>query len=175
MNALEEFRFQKDQFFQHSPRSPLTPDQRAAFHGLSYFPENPELDLTVNVEVFSEKKTIPMQTSTGDVQRYERYARFSVEVDGQAAGLTIFRGPHGYFLPFVDSLAGAETYPVGRYLEPEEITRTKFHVNFNLAYNPYCAYNELWSCPIPPAENRIPLPIRAGEKVFPGHAPDPQN
>jgi hypothetical protein len=122
------------------------------------------------VAVVTEKKTVLMQTSTGEVQHYERHGRFTFSVDGLPATLTIYRGPHGYFLPFVDSLAGKETYPAGRYLEPEEVTRTRFHVNFNSAYNPYCAYNELWSCPIPPAENRIPVPVRAGEKLFPSHA-----
>ena len=73
---------------------------------------------------------------------------------------------HGYFLPFVDSQAGPVTYGAGRYLEPERLEDGKFLVDFNLAYNPYCAYNELYSCPLPPAENRISVPIAAGEKNF---------
>jgi uncharacterized protein (DUF1684 family) len=107
-----------------------------------------------------------MQTSTGDVSEYERYGRFRFVRDGQQAALTIYRNALGYFLPFADSLAGGETYGAGRYLEPEELPDGRFHVDFNLAYNPYCAYNENWSCPITPAENRLKIPIRAGEKVF---------
>ena len=107
-----------------------------------------------------------MQTTTGDVQVYVRYGRFQFQVEGQVAELTIYRGEHGYFLPFVDALAGTETYPAGRYLEPEELPGNRFFVDFNLAYNPYCAYNEMWSCPITPAENRLKVPVRAGEKVF---------
>ncbi len=87
-------------------------------------------------------------------------------MNGQEAELTIFAGDHGYFLPFVDSLAGEETYGAGRYLEPERLSNGKFSVDFNLAYNPYCAYNERWSCPLPPAENRIQVPIRAGEMNY---------
>jgi len=169
MTELEEFRRQKDEFFQHSQHSPLKPEQRRSFTGLRYFPDNPELDLTVDVERDLEKKPVTMQTNTGTAQLYDRYGRFSLAVEGQRVSLTIFRNQHGFFLPFVDSLAGQETYPAGRYLEPEEIGKNRFRVNFNMAYNPYCAYNELWSCPITPAENRIPLPIRAGEKVFEEH------
>jgi len=107
-----------------------------------------------------------MQTTTGDVQMYFRHGRFRFTVGGEEAELTIYRGEHGYFLPFVDSLNGGETYPAGRYLEPEELPGNRFLVDFNIAYNPYCAYNDAWSCPITPAENRLSIPIRAGEKIF---------
>lgn len=79
--------------------------------------------------------------------------------------LTLFASDHGFFLPFVDSLRGEETYGAGRYLEPEEGPDGRFHIDFNLAYNPYCAYNENWSCPLTPFENRLNVPIRAGEKL----------
>lgn len=109
-----------------------------------------------------------IQTSTGDQQTYTRYGRFSFEADGQKAELTIFANQYGYFLPFVDALSGQETYGAGRYLEPEELEDGRFLVDFNMAYNPYCAYNENWSCPLTPAENRLKVPIRAGEKSFQG-------
>jgi uncharacterized protein (DUF1684 family) len=108
-----------------------------------------------------------MQTSTGDVQAYERYGKFSFEVEGVPVELTIYYNETGYFLPFVDSLASKETYPAGRYLEPESLGKNRFRVDFNLAYNPYCAYNDYWSCPLTPFENRLKIPIRAGEKLFP--------
>ena len=80
--------------------------------------------------------------------------------------LTLYHNENGYFLPFADSQAGIETYGAGRYLEPKRLPDGRFASDFNLAYNPYCAYNDRWSCPITPAENRIKVPIRAGEKVF---------
>ncbi len=169
MTELEEIRAEKDRFFKSHPQSPLMPEQKRAFNGLSYFPENPELRLEVTVEAFSKPEVIQMQTSTGDVQEYRRYGRFTFTVDGQEAALTIYASPHGgYFLPFVDSQANKETYGAGRYLEPEPIGGGKFLVDFNVAYNPYCAYNPNWSCPLTPFENRIKVPIRAGEKDFPG-------
>ncbi|MEA4908735.1 MAG: DUF1684 domain-containing protein [Anaerolineaceae bacterium] len=167
MNELERFRLEKDRLFARDPQSPLTPEQQRRFTGLDYFPENPQLRLEVEVEPFPEQEQIHMQTSTGDVQVYTRFGRFTFEVEGQPAELTIYQGEDEYFfLPFVDSLANQETYGAGRYLEPEPLVNGKFQVDFNLAYNPYCAYNEMWSCPLPPFENRLKVPIRAGEKIF---------
>lgn len=166
MTELDSFRAEKDAFFGGHPQSPLTPEQREDFKGLMYFPENDSLRLEVMVEEIPEKPRFEMQTSTGDVQIYERFGTFKFPVDGQDAELTIYRGQHGFFLPFVDSLAGKETYPAGRYLEPEPLPGGRFIIDFNYAYNPYCAYNEMWSCPITPAENRLKVAIRAGEKLF---------
>lgn len=168
MNDLAESRREKDEFFARHPQSPLTPEQKRGFLGLQYFPENEALRLEVNVERLPEQEPMLMQTSTGGVQEYVRYGRFQFEVDGQPAELTIYQSDHGFFLPFVDALAGSETYPAGRYLEPEALPGNRFLVDFNIAYNPYCAYNEMWSCPITPAENRLKVPVRAGEKSFHG-------
>ncbi len=166
MTELEQFRKDKDDFYANYSDSPLTAKQKKGFKGLNYFPENPALALEVTVEEFPEKKTITMQTSTGDVQDYVRYGRFGFTVDGQEAQLTIYATGDDFFLPFADALAGEETYPAGRYLEPQALGGGRFLVDFNYAYNPYCAYNERWSCPIPPAENRLKVAIRAGEKIF---------
>lgn len=166
MTELDQFRARKEQFFQAHPQSPLTPEQKQAFTGLSYFPENPELRLEVVVEVFPEQTSIEMQTSTGSTQSYIRFGRFTFTVDGQEAALTIYSNGHDFFLPFADALAGVETYPAGRYLEPEATDEGTVVVDFNLAYNPYCAYNDAWSCPITPPENRLRVPIRAGERLF---------
>jgi uncharacterized protein (DUF1684 family) len=169
MTDLEEFRHQKDDFFKQSPQSPLSPEQRAAFTGLRYFDENPDLRMEVEVERFSQDEQVQIQTNTGDVQTYERYGRFKFEVNGQTAQLTVYRNENGFFLPFADAQAGKETYGAGRYLEPEPAGGGRLYVDFNLAYNPYCAYNANWSCPITPAENRIKVAVQAGEKVFEDH------
>lgn len=166
MTELEEFRRQKDIFFAKDRHSPLTAGQRKGFKGLQYFPENSELRLEVEVEELPEKDTVEMQTSTGSVQSFIRYGKFKFNVDGREAELTLFSDPHGlFFLPFADALAGKETYGAGRYLEPEQLPNGRLLVDFNYAYNPYCAYNTLFSCPLPPFENRLKVPIRAGEKL----------
>lgn len=161
--ALLAMRHEKDTFFKTSAYSPLTPEQQAEFDGLRYYDPNPDLDLTVTVTPFAEQDTLVMQTNTGDTQTYRRYGSFTFMVDGQQATLTIYAAPHGYFLPFTDANAGVETYGAGRYLEPEPLGGGTFHVDFNQAYNPYCAYSPYYSCPIPPAENRLAVAIRAGE------------
>lgn len=166
MSIYSDFRKAKDDSFAHDPHSPLTPQQRNSFTGLSYFPDHPELNLVVEVERFPEGDEITMQTSTGDLQVYRRFGRFKFNVEGELAELTIFANQHGYFLPFVDSQANKETYGAGRYLEPEELADGRFAIDFNLAYNPYCAYNDRWSCPLTPFENRLKVAIPAGEKNF---------
>jgi uncharacterized protein (DUF1684 family) len=169
MDQLNQFRKEKDEFFARHSQSPLTHEQKHAFQGLLYYPENPAFKIEATIERFPEIKNVIMQTSTGDLQSYQRYGRFQFDVGGQTAELTIYESDHEYFLPFVDTLAEKETYGAGRYLEPISLGKGKFLIDFNYAYNPYCAYNERWSCPIPPAENRLKVAIPAGEKIFKAH------
>ena len=166
MGDLERFRREKDDFFRSHPDSPLTADQRRSFAGLRYFPPNPALDLTLELELLEPPSQVEIQTTTGEVRLYERFGGIAFPVDDRTVRLTVYRSEDGYFLPFADALAGGETYGAGRYLEPEELPDGRLHVDFNLAYNPYCAYNARWSSPITPAENRLPVAIRAGEMTF---------
>jgi hypothetical protein len=166
MSTLVELREEKDVFFAASPHSPLTHEQQESFRGLSYFEENPSLRFELAFDPIAPGDTVEMQTSTGDVQVYQRLGKIRFDVEGHDAELTIYVNEHGPFLPFVDMLAGLETYGAGRYLEPELLGQGRVRVDFNLAYNPYCAYNDRWSCPITPMENRLSVPIRAGEKNF---------
>jgi uncharacterized protein (DUF1684 family) len=166
MSDLINFRTGKDQYFANDPYSPLTPQQKADFKGLQYFPENPVLRFHLPLEKTDQHGDVEIQISNGDIQVYNRYGVIHFEVNGEPANLTIFANEYGLFLPFVDSLAGVETYGAGRYLEPEELPDGKLLIDFNLAYNPYCAYNEVWSCPLTPWENRLKVPIHAGEKLF---------
>jgi uncharacterized protein (DUF1684 family) len=158
-------RREKDQFFKLNPQSPLTEDQQELFNGLQYYDHNPALDLVVTVVPSPSDDLITIETTTGDLRRYRRHGRFTFTVDGEEVELTIYESPHGYFLPFVDANAGNETYPAGRYLEPELIGENQFQVDFNLAYSPYCAYGSGWNCPITPLENRLNVAILAGEKL----------
>ncbi len=167
MSALEEFRRRKDEYFKHDVHSPLTPEQQAAFEGLAYFPPNSDLRFELEVEAFEEQDTVTMQTSTGDLAEYVRWGRIHFEVAGEPAALTVYGAPNGagFFLPFKDTTSGKETYAAGRYLEIDPLPDGRVLVDFNMAYNPYCAYSPHWSCPFPPAENRLSVPIRAGEMI----------
>lgn len=177
-DEVVKVRQEKDSFFRVSDQSPLSDEQRRLFTGLRYYDYDPTLDLTVTPVQVEGNRSISIQTSSGDLRIYQRHSRFTFSIDGQEVALTIYEAPHGYFLPFADADAGTETYPAGRYLEPEPLAEGRFRINFNDAYNPYCAYAEpvalaaaagqeprQWSCPITPSENRIPVSIRAGEKL----------
>ena len=166
MSVLTDYRKEKDDFFASDPQSPLTQKQQKDFKGLHYYPENPDLRFKLEIQELSEKEIVSIQTSTGEVRSYERFGTIKFSVDGVPVTLTVYRTGYGFFLPFVDSMAGKETYPAGRYLEIEAIEDKKYIVDFNMAYNPYCAYNERWSCPITPAENRLQITVKAGEMLY---------
>jgi len=166
MNKLESYRKRRDTFFLKHPNSPLSKEQKENFQGMRYFPENPELDLVVEVDQFEEQEEVQLKTTTGDEQTFTRYGCFQFEVDGQEVELTIYSGNKGYLLPFKDSLAGSETYDIGRYLEIRKLRDGQFEINFNMAYNPFCAYSDGYSCIITPEENHLEVPIRAGEMLF---------
>ncbi len=171
---LTEFRAQVDDFLAYHPQSPLEPAQRQEFDGLAYFDANRDLVLRVEATRFADDEPlIEMETSTGDRQFYRRWGRFQFEVEGQTAELTIYSDPSGadFFMPFKDATNGAETYGAGRYMDNHrpgltQLDGTRFEVDFNYAYNPYCAYSPYYSCPLPPRENWLKVPIRAGEKAF---------
>jgi len=177
VSEVTEFRKAKDQFFKTSPQSPLTPEQRKEFAGLHYFPENPALRFELPLERYANPARVQMQTSTGSVQDYAQVGQVRFKVNGEDAALQVYESvdnPGSYFIPFVDATAPAESYGAGRYLEPEEHHADELIVDFNLCYNPYCAYNDRWSCPFPPPENRLKaegpegrgIRIEAGEKKF---------
>jgi uncharacterized protein len=166
MSDLENFRREKDAFFQTDAQSPLTDEQRRAFQGLQYFPENPALRLELQLERAAKPEQVTLATSTGDEREYWQVGQIRFQVDGAEATLQVYEDNYGFFLPFVDATAPAESYGAGRYLEPHEVRHDVLYVDFNLAYNPYCAYNERWSCPLPPSANRLKVRIVAGEKKF---------
>ena len=170
MDELEKLREEKNKVFASDPQSPLTPEQKMNFDGLRYFPENHFLRFEQAVDFFANQETIKMQTSSGSLQSFLKVGLFKFSVESQPAVLTLYRGEEGeYFLPFKDALAGKETYAAGRYVEPISLGENLFMIDFNFAYNPYCAYNDRWTCPLPPAENRLAIPIRAGEKIYQDH------
>jgi len=168
------YRARRDRYFATHENSPLTERQKTRFGGLIYYPENPELAMELPLDTsgpgIGEELTIA--GLDGKPKQYVRVGRIHFEVNGQPVTLTVFRDVERgrYFLPFRDATAGQETYPVGRYLDPQARPDGTLMVDFNYAYNPYCAYSDGWTCPVPPPENVINVPIEAGEKIYPDHA-----
>ena len=174
MSQLTDLRHEIDQFMKFHPQSPLDHEQRESFEGLNYYDYDEKFVFDVEVERFPEGEPIvTMQTSTGDSQDYRRWGSFSFEVDGEKASLTIYSDPLGqeFFMPFRDASNGKETYGAGRYMDDHRrgfrrAAPDRFEVDFNYAYNPYCAYSPYFSCPLPPRENWLKVSIRAGEMDF---------
>lgn len=174
MNQLTEFRQEVDNFLKFHPQSPLDHDQQHDFEGLNYYDYNPNLILEIEVDRLpDDEPIIVMQTSTGDTQSYRRWGHFTFSVDGQEAILVIYSDPsgHEFFMPFKDATNGSETYGAGRYMDDhrpalQRLNDKQFKIDFNYAYNPYCAYSPHYSCPLPPPENWLKVPVRAGEKDF---------
>ena len=174
MNEYQKFREQIDEFMQHHPQSPLDEAHRLYFRGLFYYEPSPAYLVMATVTRFSAREPlVEMETSTGDRRRYRRWGRAHFTIDGEAAALTIYANPYeeDFFLPFRDATSGKETYSAGRYLDSHrpglrQLGEGEIGIDFNWCYNPYCAYNEGYSCPLPPRENWLAIPIRAGEKVF---------
>lgn len=164
-DELLEYRAAKDEFFKHDHHSPIV--DQSAFSGLRYFSPDPAYRFTVPPTP-SDGATIEVQTSDGQVRAYRRSATVTLETPGSIVELTLFttEGAHGFFVPFRDTTSGSDTYGAGRYLDVEPNEDGTVTIDFNLAYNPFCAYSDAYSCPLPPAENWLRVPIAAGEKDF---------
>ena len=163
----------KDAAFRSGPQSPIPVANRGAFRGLAYFPIDPSLRFHVKLNRYPVPERLRMTTNTGEIREALRYGYFEFRMEGQDLRLHVYRmednsnpGKPHLFIPFRDATSGKETYGAGRYLDLAENTSGYYDLNFNLAYNPYCAYGGDFSCPVPLEENRLPVAIRAGEKAY---------
>jgi uncharacterized protein (DUF1684 family) len=164
-------RADKDSYFRNDMDSPIPLNERRSFKGLKYFPPDQGYRVTSKLERFDLPKQIMITTSTGTRQAYLRYGAFTFEIEGRSLKLIVYKSTEdpyarSLFVPFSDETSGRETYAAGRYLDIEEQGGDNYELDFNLAYNPYCAYSEEYTCPIPPVENRLPVKILAGEKNY---------
>jgi len=174
--ACLEFRRARDELFRTHPQSALSAEQRASFAGLSYFPYDPALRLALPVDTSVEPRLIQIHLREDGVMRLRRFGRVRFSIAGREVSLSVFwitGYGGGVFLPFKDLTSTEATYPGGRYLldtiKGADLGRqgTRLIVDFNYAYNPSCAYQARWDCPLAPEENHLPVAIRAGERRFP--------
>ena len=175
--ALTQFRKEKDDFLRQSAQSPIPEAERATFAGLKYYPPFFALRQEVQIEKLPAGDHIEFATSDGAKRLYTRFCTIRFTIEGQELSLFGYHTAddpdaedEGIFIPFRDALSGKETYGAGRYLEVQEEHEhggVPFAIlDFNLAYNPYCAYNNEYSCPITPTENTLPIAIYAGERNY---------
>jgi uncharacterized protein (DUF1684 family) len=173
--AVALFRADKDDYFRDAHDSPIPEYQREAFVGLPYFPVDESLrfeGLRLDPYEGDEPTSFQIPTSDGKLRDAERAGTFSFELGGARQRLTGYRFAGGdsesVFVPFLDQTSGQETYGAGRYmdLDPDPGDGT-YVVDFNLAYHPSCVYDARFSCPLTPAENRLPVRIEGGERLPP--------
>lgn len=169
---LRAKREEKDSFFAEHPQSPIPPEERAAFDGLSYFEPTAEYRLDATVTVHDEPDPVEMETTADTIVRYLRLVTFEFEIDGETYTLAGYRQERDdsetLFVPFRDKTTGQQTYQGGRYMELEPdrelVDGDAVQLDFNLAYTPFCAYSDTFACPLPPEENWLETTIEAGER-----------
>lgn len=166
---LDDFRKHKNEYFASGAHSPLEPDDIKGFEGLAYYPYNPALQFELDIEPTDDQGS-RLTLDTSDGQRIDFLIAGAVHfmVDNGEYALTLLKDSDRgrFFLPFNDTTNGLETYSGGRYLDPQQKPNGKLAIDFNFAYNPYCAYGDGWSCPLPPEQNKLQVELRAGEKAF---------
>ena len=171
-DAVAEYREDKDAYFKFNPHSPVPEAERDAFSGLPYYAVDEALrfeDRTLEPYTGTEPSDFQIPTSDGKLRPAHRAGYLSFEVEGSMHRLTAFTfdGEDGeaLFVPFLDRTSGTETYGAGRYLDLEPEDDGTYSLDFNLAYHPSCVYDPKYSCPLTPAENRLPMRIEAGERL----------
>jgi len=169
---IENSRKEKDDFMKNGDGSPFEKNPES-FTGLKYFDANQKYRIVADLEPIESKEIVVLQTSDGKEQRYTQYAKATFRLDDMPCELTILEvidsGPYKgtLFLAFADASSAIETYGAGRYLDvKKQPGASTITLDFNEAYNPYCAYSEDFSCPFPPKENVLKVLIAAGEKVY---------
>jgi uncharacterized protein len=180
----DSFRVAKDALFASHPQSPLDAAARATFRELAYFPYDPAFCVTATLEPDTEEEEVLAPSSGPHAMPLRRAGRVAFTLGGVAVSLAVYWIDvygGGLFLPFRDTTSGSETYGAGRYLHDtvkgSDLLRLDHPsapgyaggsvlLDFNYAYNPSCAYDPRWVCPLTPAENRLTVDIRAGERAY---------
>lgn len=169
---LNKFRRDKNQSFRQSEESPLETTQKAQFDSLKYYPGDPAFIPHADISRNSKPDTIRLQTTDNKAEKYLNWGSVKFSINNTPQELRLYLKADGrdstLFIPFTDLTNGHETYGGGRYLDAPvpKLNDSEIQLDFNRAYNPYCAYNNTYSCPVPPAENRLKVAIPAGEKSF---------
>ena len=167
---IEKMRREKDTFFASDTDSPITAEEKPHFNGFKYFPPDPKYLFKVRLHRQKGQNAVVMATSKGTDQRFFNVGYFEFELDGQKVQLHAYtsaeRDDKDLFIPFRDATSGKASYGAARYLDLPLSSTDVYALDFNYAYNPYCAYNDEYVCPLPPKENWLGVEIRAGKKKY---------
>jgi uncharacterized protein (DUF1684 family) len=167
------WRNERDAFFKSHQRSPLLPQEKKHFKGLKYYPFDPHYVFSGEIERFhfhinNPKYYATFLTNKGTNKRYIRYGKFHFQLGGKEYTIEIYKSilSDSLFIPFKDKTNEKETYEGGRYIDAEILPEYRMVLDFNMAYQPSCAYNEKFVCALPPRENMLDIEIPAGEKNY---------
>jgi hypothetical protein len=169
--SIQEERKKKEMFMKNDPDSPFHKKGEVAFYGLEYFEIDPDFRVEAKVTLLDKPERIELAMSDGSQEIYFKYARAEFELLDEPQRIVLLKSEDYWnenwvFLPFYDETSTEETYGGGRYLDiPYHGTPTLL-IDFNLSYNPYCAYTDAYRCPFPPPENQITVKVTAGEKKY---------
>ena len=173
--TLQAERAQKDAQLLSAANSPVPAAARATYLPLKYFAPDPAYAVAASFSPAPARTPAKMPTSTGQVRDMEVVGTLEFTLQGRLlslqAGVEAGSPPDRLFIPFSDLTSGTETYQAGRYLEIDRSKTGVYSVDFNRAFNPYCYYNHEYDCPYPPRQNRLPVPIHAGEKLAQSNIP----
>jgi uncharacterized protein (DUF1684 family) len=165
--ALLRFRERKDEFFRTDQNSPVG---RGEFKGLKYFDPDPEFRFETELHRNAVPSSAMITTSRGTRQLFNNIGHYELSIEGRTIRLGAFQSAEredpSIFVPFRDATSGKESYGAARYLDLEVEHNDRYAVDFNYAYNPYCAYSDAYICPLPPAQNWLAVAVRAGEKKY---------
>jgi uncharacterized protein len=168
--ALVRFREEKDEFFRHGHDSPLPDSDRVNFKGLKYFDPDPDFRFETKLHRHDDTESVIMVTSKGTRQLFNKVGYFEVTRSAGPLRLQVYqsaeRADPTLFVPFRDATSGKESYGASRYIDMEVEHNDEYALDFNYAYNPYCAYSDAYVCPLPPRENWLTVEVRAGEKKY---------
>lgn len=169
INQIQKHRAEIDVFMRNGEESPFRANPET-YLGLKYFDPDPGYMVTAKFIPVDIETLIVLATSDGKAIEYFKYGYAHFELNGRANKLLVLKqiisGSESLFIPFSDSTSGDETYGGGRYLETDILPDKTLIIDFNLAYNPYCAYFASYSCPLPPLDNYLAIAISAGEKDY---------
>ncbi len=170
---IKEEREQKDMFFLSNYSSPISFGELRLFKGLDYYPPDPGFLFVLELHEHEEKKILKIEDTKGNEREFLRWGEFRFKTGGKEFTLQAYKGnpqEDRLFVPFRDKTSGNETYGAGRYIDldyREHYTRDgKWILDFNKAYNPWCAYSENYACPYIDPENWLEVPVHAGEKDY---------
>ncbi len=175
VSGIQKERDQKDIEMLTDEKSPIPDEEKATFEKLNYYKPKPEYRIVTSFKRFDQASRFLMKTTTERLPEYSLYGVVNFKLKGKEYSLNVYQNIElvkkpGYekhlFLPFNDETNGKETYGGGRFLDLSETGEDTLVIDFNLAYNPYCAYNHKYSCPIPPEDNNLEVKIEAGEKIW---------